>query len=43
MGLDPIRLTSLETQTPPEAYARLYARGQAENLIKLHKAQLKSG
>jgi hypothetical protein len=44
MGLD-IRyvVTSLETQSPHEVYATLYcARGQAENLIKLHKAQLKS-
>ncbi len=44
MGLD-IRyvVTSLETPTPEEIYARLYcARGQAENLIKLHKSQLKS-
>jgi len=44
LGLD-IRyvVTSLETPTPEEIYARLYcARGQAENLIKLHKSQLKS-
>ena len=44
LGLD-IRyvVTSLETPSPEDIYARLYcARGQAENLIKLHKAQLKS-
>ncbi len=44
MGLD-IRyvVTSLETASPEEVYATLYcARGQAENLIKLHKAQLNS-
>jgi hypothetical protein len=44
LGLD-IRyvVTSLESQSPEEVYATLYcARGQAENLIKLHKAQLKS-
>jgi hypothetical protein len=44
MGLD-IRtvVTSLEQPTPEELYAKLYcARGQAENLIKLHKSQLKS-
>ena len=44
MGLD-IRyvVTSLQTPSPQEVYADLYcARGQAENLIKLHKAQLKS-
>jgi len=44
LGLD-IRyvVTSLETPTPEEIYATLYcARGQAENLIKLHKSQLKS-
>jgi hypothetical protein len=44
MGLD-IRyvVTSLETPSPEHIYATLYcARGQAENLIKLHKAQLKS-
>ena len=44
LGLD-IRyvVTSLETPTPEEVYATLYcARGQAENLIKLHKSQLKS-
>ena len=36
-------ITSLEDRTPEEIYATLYcARGQAENLIKLHKAQLKS-
>lgn len=43
-GLD-IRyvVTSLETPTPDNIYATLYcARGQAENLIKLHKSQLKS-
>ena len=43
-GLD-IRyvVTSLEDRTPEEIYATLYrARGQAENLIKLHKSQLKS-
>ena len=44
LGLD-IRyvVTSLQTSSPEDIYARLYcARGQAENLIKLHKAQLKS-
>ena len=44
LGLD-IRyvVTSLETPSPQEIYATLYcARGQAENLIKLHKAQLGS-
>ena len=44
LGLD-IRyvVTSLEDPSPEDIYARLYcARGQAENLIKLHKAQLKS-
>jgi hypothetical protein len=44
LGLD-IRyvVTSLQTPTPEEIYATLYcARGQAENLIKLHKSQLKS-
>jgi len=44
LGLD-IRyvVTSLETPSPEDIYARLYcARGQAENLIKLHKSQLKS-
>ncbi len=44
MGLD-IRwvVTSLEVPGPEDIYARLYcARGQAENLIKLHKTQLKS-
>ena len=44
LGLD-IRyvVTSLETPTPEDIYARLYcARGQAENLIKLHKSQLNS-
>ena len=44
LGLD-IRyvVTPLETPSPKEVYARLYcARGQAENLIKLHKSQLKS-
>ena len=44
LGLD-IRyvVTSLQTPTPEDIYAKLYcARGQAENLIKLHKAQLKS-
>ena len=44
LGLD-IRyvVTSLEAASPEEVYARLYcARGQAENLIKLHKAQLAS-
>ena len=44
LGLD-IRyvVTSLETASPQEVYATLYcARGQAENLIKLHKAQLAS-
>jgi hypothetical protein len=44
MGLD-IRyvVTSLQSLSPEDIYARLYcARGQAENLIKLHKTQLKS-
>jgi hypothetical protein len=44
LGLD-IRyvVTSLETLSPETIYERLYcARGQAENLIKLHKSQLKS-
>jgi len=44
LGLD-IRyvVTSLQTPSPEDIYATLYcARGQAENLIKLHKAQLKS-
>jgi hypothetical protein len=44
LGLD-IRyvVTSLQTPSPQDIYAKLYcARGQAENLIKLHKAQLKS-
>ncbi|HEX4096618.1 MAG TPA: IS1380 family transposase [Caulobacteraceae bacterium] len=44
LGLD-IRyvVTSLETPSAEHIYARLYcARGQAENLIKLHKAQLGS-
>ena len=44
LGLD-IRyvVTSLEAESPEHIYATLYcARGQAENLIKLHKAQLKS-
>jgi hypothetical protein len=44
LGLD-IRyvVTSLQTPSPETIYARLYcARGQAENLIKLHKAQLSS-
>jgi hypothetical protein len=44
LGLD-IRyvVTSLQSPSPEDIYARLYcARGQAENLIKLHKAQLKS-
>ena len=44
LGLD-IRyvVTSLQAPSPEDIYARLYcARGQAENLIKLHKAQLKS-
>jgi hypothetical protein len=43
-GLD-IRfvVTSIETGTAEHIYERLYcARGQAENLIKLHKAQLAS-
>ena len=36
-------VTSLEAPSPEDIYAKLYcARGQAENLIKLHKAQLKS-
>jgi len=44
LGLD-IRwvVTSLEVPSPEGIYAKLYcARGQAENLIKLHKSQLKS-
>ena len=44
LGLD-VRyvVTSLEAASPEDIYARLYcARGQAENLIKLHKTQLKS-
>ena len=44
LGLD-IRyvVTSLQTPSPEDIYAKLYcARGQAENLIKLHKSQLKS-
>ena len=44
LGLD-IRyvVTSLQAPSPEDIYARLYcARGQAENLIKLHKTQLKS-
>ena len=44
LGLD-IRyvVTSLQTPSPENIYAKLYcARGQAEHLIKLHKAQLKS-
>jgi hypothetical protein len=44
MGLD-IRfvVTSLKDGTPERIYDNLYcARGQAENLIKMHKAQLKS-
>ena len=44
LGLD-IRyvVTSLETPSPEHIYAKLYcARGQAENLIKLHKSQLGS-
>jgi hypothetical protein len=44
LGLD-IRYvaTSLEAPSPEEVHAKLYcARGQAENLIKLHKSQLKS-
>ncbi|WP_343893055.1 IS1380 family transposase, partial [Sphingomonas oligophenolica] len=44
MGLD-IRfvVTSIEAGTPEHIYDTLYcARGQAENLIKLHKTQLKS-
>jgi len=44
VGLD-IRyvVTSLQTPGPEDIYAKLYcARGQAENLIKLHKSQLKS-
>jgi hypothetical protein len=43
LGLD-IRyvVTSMQTQSPEDIYARLYcARGQAANLIKLHKSQLK--
>ena len=44
MGLD-IRfvVTSLKDGTPEQIYDTLYcARGQAENLIKMHKAQMKS-
>jgi len=44
MGLD-IRfvVTSLKEGTPEHIYDTLYcARGQAENLIKMHKAQMKS-
>lgn len=44
LGLD-IRyvVTSLEADSPEDIYATLYcARGQAENLIKLHKTQLGS-
>jgi len=44
LGLD-IRyvVTSLEAPSSENIYATLYcARGQAENLVKLHKAQLKS-
>jgi hypothetical protein len=44
MGLD-IRfvVTSLKDGTPERIYDTLYcARGQAENLIKMHKAQMKS-
>jgi hypothetical protein len=44
LGLD-IRyvVTNIETGTPEWLYADLYCqRGQAENLIKLHKTQLKS-
>ena len=44
LGLD-VRyvVTSLEAASAEVVYARLYcARGQAENLIKLHKSQLKS-
>ncbi len=44
LGLD-IRfvVTSIEAGTPEHIYDTLYcARGQAENLIKLHKTQLKS-
>ncbi len=44
LGLD-IRyvVTSLDEPNPEHLYATLYcARGQAENLIKLHKSQLKS-
>jgi hypothetical protein len=44
LGLD-IRyvVTNIETGTPEWLYAGLYCqRGQAENLIKLHKTQLKS-
>jgi len=44
LGLD-IRfvVTAIETGTPEHIYDALYcARGQAENLIKLHKTQLKS-
>jgi len=44
LGLD-IRyvVTSIKTGAPEQLYAELYCqRGQAENLIKLHKTQLKS-
>ena len=44
MGLD-IRfvVTSLKAGSPERIYDTLYcARGQAENLIKMHKAQMKS-
>ena len=44
LGLD-IRyvVTSIKTGAPERLYAELYCqRGQAENLIKLHKTQLKS-
>jgi Transposase DDE domain group 1 len=44
LGLD-IRfvVTNIEAGTPEWIYAELYcARGQAENLIKLHKSQLSS-
>ena len=44
LGLDSrYVVTSLADPTPENIYATLYcARGQAENLIKLHKTQLKS-
>jgi hypothetical protein len=44
MGLDTrFVVTSIKAGTPEHIYDMLYcARGQAENLIKLHKAQLKS-